>query len=115
MLARENRLRKAHEITRVYKRGTYGGANGVLSVKAFSSGRSQTRVVVVVSKKISKRAVVRNRIRRRLVGYLKAHWATLRAGYDIVVNVQTDLSEVPMDNLAQSIAKALDRAGVTTS
>ena len=115
MLARENRLRKANEITRVYKRGNYGAVSGVLSVKALSSGRGQTRVVVVVGKKISKKAVVRNKIRRRLIGHLQAHWATLRAGYDIVVNVHTDLSAVPMDKIAQSLTQALDRAGVITS
>jgi len=114
MLARDNRLRKAHEITRVYKRGTYGGG-GAISVKAAASGRSQTRAVVVVGKKVSKRAVVRNRLRRRLLGDLKSRWATVRAGYDIVVTVHHDLSELSSTELRQQFAKALERAGAITT
>jgi ribonuclease P protein component len=112
MLAREYRLRKAHDIARVYKKGTYGGAGGVLSVKALASGRAHTRAVVVVGKKVSKRAVVRNRIRRRLVGELQRRWATLGSGYDIVVSVHTDVSEQPTVALNQHITQALTRAGV---
>jgi ribonuclease P protein component len=112
MLARENRLRQASDIARVYKRGKYGGASGVLSVKAVESGRSQLRAVVVVGKKVSKRAVVRNRIRRRLIGDLEQRLATLRGGYDIVVSVHSDISAMPADSLAQAFTLGLERAGV---
>lgn len=114
MLAREHRLRKAAEIARVYKQGAYGSAGGVLSVKAAPSGRPSARAVVVVGKKVSKRAVVRNRIRRRLVGLLSEHWATVRSGYDIVISVHGDISELPADKLRQHLTEALKRASVTT-
>lgn len=112
MLARENRLRSAADIARVYKRGAYGGSGGALSVKAVVSGRPVTRVVVVVAKKISKRAVVRNRIRRRLVEQLRQRWATVKPGYDIVVSVHADLSQLPPLELTSHLAKALGRAQV---
>ena len=112
MLARENRLRKASDITRVYKRGKYGSAGGVLSVRAAYTGHTHPRVVVVVGKKVSKRAVVRNRIRRRVVGDLERTWATLRAGYDIVVSVHSDVSDLSANELSGHLSKALTRAGV---
>lgn len=115
MLAPANRLRKAHEISRVYKRGVYGAAAGLLSVKSLSSGRGETRLVVVVGKKISKRAVVRNRIRRRILGDLQRRWATLRPGYDIVISVHNDVSELPADKLTQALTQALERTRVITS
>jgi ribonuclease P protein component len=115
MLAREHRLRKAYEITRVYKKGAYGSAGGVVSVKAAPSGRPVSRVVVVVGKKISKRAVVRNRIRRRLVGLLREEWATVRSGYDIVITVHSDASELPADTLRRHLTEALRRASVITT
>jgi ribonuclease P protein component len=71
--------------------------------------------VVVVGKKISKRAVVRNRIRRRILGDLQRRWATLRAGYDIVISVHKDLSELPADKLSQIVTQALERVHVITS
>jgi len=115
MLAPSNRLRKASDISRVYKRGSYGGSSGVLSSKALSSGRQQTRLVVVVGKKVSKKAVIRNRIRRQIVGDVHRRWATLKPGYDIVVSVHQDVSELSADMLAQNITRALTQAGVITS
>ncbi len=112
MLARDNRLRKAHEIARVYKRGVYGGAGGVVSVKAAPSGRAQTRVVIVVAKKVSKRAVVRNLIRRRVSGDIEKRWATLRAGYDIVISAHSDISDLSPGLLGAHLTKALTAAGV---
>jgi len=112
VLARAHRLSSAADIARAYKRGTYGGSGGILSVKAVRSGRSQSRAVVVVAKKISKRAVVRNHIRRRLVEALREHWATVSPGYDIVISVHSDLTELSAASLAGHLQQALARAGV---
>jgi ribonuclease P protein component len=113
MLARSNRLRSAADIARVYKRGVYGGSGGALSVKVLKSGRPQARAVVVVAKKISKRAVVRNRIRRRLIELVRPYLETAAAGYDIVVSVHTDISETPSAALQEHLARAFGRAGLT--
>jgi ribonuclease P protein component len=112
VLARENRLRSAADIARVYKRGAYGGSGGALSVKAAKSGRAHTRLVVVVGKKISKKAVVRNRIRRRLIEGFRSRFETVAPGWDIVLSVHTDISELPATAIAEHVAQALSRAGV---
>lgn len=113
MLAKPLRLRKAADITRAYKKGAYGGSAGVLSVKAAASGRNSPRVVVVVAKKVDKRAVVRNRVRRRVLGDLERHWQTVRPGYDIVVSVHTDVSTMPAEKLHEHLFHALARAGTS--
>lgn len=113
MLAAENRLRKSSEITRVYKRGTYGAGSGMLSVKAASSGRSVARAVIVVGKKVDKRAVVRNRLRRRISAVLREMWGTVKPGYDIVISVHSDIRAVPTDELRQLLTVALERAKAT--
>ena len=111
MLPSENRLKKARDIAKVYKKGVYGGA-GVLSVKAAKTGKPQTRLVVIVAKKISKKAVVRNRIRRRIVEFLHTQWGTVAPGYDIVVTAHQDISEFTRPDLESATIKALKRAGV---
>jgi ribonuclease P protein component len=72
-------------------------------------------VVVVVTKKISKHAVVRNRIRRRLSALLAEHWATVATGYDIVVTVQSDVAEAPINDLAGHLIVAMDKAKIKTA
>lgn len=111
MLAASHRLRKSADIGRVYKKGAYGGSGGLLSVKALHTGRSESRAVIVVAKKVSKRAVVRNRIRRRLSGQLALDWAKIRSGYDIVISVHSDISDRPGGELKEALHQALARAG----
>lgn len=113
MLPAPNRLKKAHEIARVYKRGRYGSATSTFSLKAAPSGRPVTRAVVVVGKKVDKRAVVRNRIRRRLLGALQALWTTVPDGYDIVISVRSDISHQAAAELQTLLAESLRRAHVT--
>jgi len=110
MLAAANRLRRAADINRVYKRGVYGSAEGQLSLKATANHLPASRAVVVVGKKVDKRAVVRNRIRRRLVALLRDQWGTLPAGYDIVISVHANLSEQPPARLQTLLTTALQRA-----
>lgn len=112
MLAAPHRLRKPRDITRVYKRGVYGAAEGQLSLKAAPSGQPVSRAVIVVSKKVDKRAVIRNKIRRRLAAALAELWATVPDGYDIVVSVHSDLSGLPAARLRELLQLALKRARV---
>ena len=111
MLAAANRLRATRDITRVYRQGRYGGG-GALSLKARRNGLSLTRVVVVVAKKVDKRAVVRNRLRRRVVGVLEQLWDQVPTGYDIVISVHEPFGELPVAELKQLLIRALEHAGV---
>lgn len=83
-----------------------------MSVKAVSSGRPNYRLVVVVGKKVSKKAVVRNTIRRRLVELVRTNSATVPGGYDIVVSVHADISQLSAAALQEHLIRALSRAGV---
>lgn len=111
MLPSQHRLKKSFEIAKVYKKGVYGGA-GVLSAKAAKTGKPNSRLVVIVAKKISKKAVVRNRIRRRIVEFLRTKWGTVAPGYDIVVTAHQEISEISKSDLEIATIKALKRAGV---
>lgn len=111
MLASSNRLKKSRDISRVFKRGHYT-AEGPLVVKVDRSGQDQSRVVVVVSKKISKKAVVRNRIRRQISGILERRWQTVAQGYDIVVTVRQDTSDLTPAALEKVVVSVLTKVGV---
>lgn len=113
MLAAPNRLRRSQDIARVYKRGVYGGAEGLISLKAAPNNHAVSRAVVVVGKKVDKRAVVRNRIRRRLLAILRTQWTTLPGGYDIVISVHSDISGLPAAKLQELIVVALRRSRIT--
>lgn len=111
MLPAANRLKKAADIARVYRQGKYGGGGG-LSLKARRTGRPDSRAAVVVGKKVDKRAVVRNRNRRRVAAVLLELWPAVAPGYDIVVSVHQDLDELAPAETRSLVSRALEGAGV---
>lgn len=113
MLARANRLRLGRDIDRVYRQGRYGRGE-LLAVKMLKRPSGATRAVVIVGKKVSKKAVVRNRIRRRLTELLASDWQQITPQCDIVVTVYADASAIPVDRLKRDLTLALSRAGALT-
>ena len=113
MLAAPNRLTDGRTISRVFSRGQYA-AVGPFVVRVMGHGEAPSRAVVVVSKKISKKAVVRNRIRRRVAAQLATDWETVVPGYDIVVSVRADIAEVSPAEITEPLATAFTKLKLRT-
>ncbi len=83
MLERALRLNNSRDIARVYKKGQF--ANGELfRIKFLRSHLGRPRLTVVVGLKFSKKAVVRNLVKRRVRAYLKDVSDQL-GSFDIVI------------------------------
>jgi ribonuclease P protein component len=75
--------------------------------------RKTYRVSVVVSRKVHKSAVVRNRIRRRLYEIIRNSSASITAPYDVVITVFSDqIASIDSGELTQMIHKQLMQAGI---
>jgi ribonuclease P protein component len=75
--------------------------------------RSKPRVSVVVSKKVLKSAIGRNRIRRRLYEYMRTNMTRLNEVYDIVVIVtSSELRDMPYNELSEQLNGLFNKAGV---
>lgn len=118
MLPAIHRLRSRQAISRVYQRGVFGRGDALLTVKATPQAKTAagltppTRAVVVVSKKIDKRAVVRNRLRRQVAEIFRHLVETVSPGYDIVITVQADFRTAEPAILRAALIKALQRSGI---
>ncbi|QQR52819.1 ribonuclease P protein component [bacterium] len=121
MLPAIHRLRSRSAISRVYQRGVFGRGDGLLTIKATPQARTvagltpPSRAVVVVSKKIDKRAVVRNRLRRQLIEVFRSSLETVSPGYDIVITVQSDFRQSDVATIRSALHQALQRSGVSMS
>jgi ribonuclease P protein component len=110
MLARSNRLRRRSDIDNVYRRGKpFRGDE--LSLRLLPNKHNELRLVVVVGKKVSKKAVVRNHIRRRLSALL-SELADLSSPHDVVISASTDISLLPPEQLGQQLTDCLAQAGL---
>lgn len=77
-----------------------------------NSRQTDYRLSIAVSRKVSKSAVVRNRIRRRIYEVIR-NGSPIRKPYDLLFIAHTDkLSEMPIADLASRIQALLQKAEV---
>lgn len=116
MLAREQRLAKRSDILRVYRYGR-STKQGQLALRVFwvkdpalIEGRTATvRFAVVVPNKLSKKATVRNKIKRRIREALRK--LPIQTGYpaDVVVSAFPSAKDMTFDEIL-AILHALARS-----
>ncbi|MFO0955462.1 MAG: ribonuclease P protein component [Candidatus Saccharibacteria bacterium] len=111
MLARQHRLRKNSDILRLYKKGRRAHTQHLLGY-SLATHLPVSRAVVVISKKVDKRAVVRNRCRRRVSESLRLELPKLATGFDILITIKTDIREQSAVNLKQEISQLITKLGV---
>ena len=83
MLKKEFRLRKQRDFENVFDKGFYFSGN-FLSLKTAKNGLPISRFGFIVSKKVSKKAVQRNRVKRLLRESIRLMQKDVRAGFDAV-------------------------------
>jgi ribonuclease P protein component len=109
MLARINRLVKTKDIERTFKRGrSFFGKN--LGVKIASNELKVNRFTIVISTKVSKKAVVRNKIKRRLRDILRLESSYFKTGHDLIIITLPTVVEMTQLELKSEIVKTLQRA-----
>jgi ribonuclease P protein component len=107
-MQRHQRLRRRQDFAAVYGRGR--AAHGdLVSVRVLRTDQEHSRFGFAVSKRVGK-AVVRNRVKRRL----RAAVAALAppAGWDVVISARAPAADAPYDDLVHALAAVLRRARV---
>jgi ribonuclease P protein component len=90
MLARTHRFHGYNALRSVYQRGRTVRTPLINLRYAARDPRKPYRVAVVVSRKVNKSAVTRNRIRRRIYEAVRTDDAGIRPGTDLVFTVFDD-------------------------
>ena len=111
MLARNQRLRQNRDIVRILKRGQSWRTQH-LKIYTLKSSLQQTRAAVVISKKVDKRAVVRNRNRRRVIEIVRELLPECKRYSDILIYINADLKGIQPDDLRREVSEGLKRRGV---
>ncbi len=116
MISKTHRFHGYGSLRYVYQNGQT--VRGPLTALKFTTNprRNSYRLAVVVSRKISKSAIVRNRIRRRLYEAVRIREDEIKAPYDMVITVfheqLQDLSDLELKRL---IGAQLHQAGIIDS
>lgn len=111
MLARTYRFHGHNSLRFVYTKGKVVRAQYVSLKFQRNNRRTESRLAVVVSKKVTKKAPIRNRIRRRVYEVFRLKWAMIQPGYDMVVTIFDErVAHEPHEKLQKTIHELLERA-----
>ncbi|MEK7152854.1 MAG: ribonuclease P protein component [Patescibacteria group bacterium] len=113
MIDKTHRFQGHGSLRFVYQKGqTIRGS--FCSLKYSANRRRNTyRIAVVVSRKVHKSAVVRNRIRRRMYEAFRNEAGRIQGSFDLVFIVYSDqLAEAPSAQLQEVVSEKLEKAGV---
>lgn len=114
MLQRANRFHGYNSLNDVYRNGSTVRANELSIRYKVNSKRTEYRVAVVVSKKVSKSAVVRNRIRRRVFEVVRQQNTVITKPFDIVISIHSDsIANMSAPQLNELLTAQLRRAKIT--
>lgn len=103
-------IKENHVFRRLYSKGRSAAASAlVLYVRR--NGSRENRLGLTVSTKVGK-AVVRNRVRRRLREIYRLHQHELTQGWDLVLVARVKAAFVPYAALERDFLKLADKLGV---
>lgn len=91
MLNKNNRLRKTRDIEAVFKskKSFYSDFFGV---KAISNNLGTNRITIIISAKVSKKSVDRNKIKRKLKAVFIKENIKMKQGFDCIIILNKDIS-----------------------
>lgn len=111
MLKTANRLTKKKDFDRVFKQGA-SSYNEVVGCKQVDNNTKNSRFGIIVSLKVSKKAVERNKIKRRIREIIKSELDKIQDGKDFVIVVLPKITEKNFGEIKKSIVKNFEKLGV---
>jgi ribonuclease P protein component len=99
-------LRRRADFDRVFQQGRHNSGR-LLAIRSIRNEQQWSRFAYAISKRVGK-AVVRNRVRRRLREALRS--LPVLEGYDVVITVRPDAAEAGFWTLKDELMLLLRRA-----
>lgn len=111
MLDSQHRFHGLNSLSFAYKRGQVVRGSQISLRYAVNTRRKTYRAAIVVSKKVDKSAVVRNRIRRRLYAAVRQQAGAINGSYDLIFTAfNAQLATADSPTLQKQVAELLRRA-----
>ena len=113
MIAFTNRFHGHGSLRYVYQNGQ-AIRSRLITVKTIKNPhRKNSRIAVVVSKKVLKSAVGRNRIRRRVYEYIRTQIPNFDGVFDIVIIItSSELLTITYNEIILQLSQVLNQAGI---
>jgi len=111
MLPKRNRLKKKKDFENVFKKGE-SFKEDFLILKVVPNCSNLIRFGFIVSQKISKKATLRNKIRRKLSELVRLKMKKLKKGIDVVLMTLPGIETKDFWEIEESIDKLFKKAKI---
>ena len=108
MLSKKNRLRKNKDFNKIFKKGKKLNEE-ILLLIILKNNLKEVRVGVIINKKVSKKAVVRNKIKRRIYNSIKKKLSKIEKGFDFLIIAKPEIKEKSFFEIDKIINKSLKK------
>jgi ribonuclease P protein component len=111
MLPKINRIKKKKDFETIFKNSKSFRAN-LFIFRISENNLGINRFGFVVSKKVSKSAVVRNKVRRRLSDIMRAESEKMKMGIDLIIITFPGIDKKDFSEVKDSIESTLSKVGL---
>lgn len=111
MLPKKHRLVKDRDFNQIHKSGRFVGDN-FLAIKFLKNNLEISRFGFLVGTKISKKAVKRNLVKRRLRESVRLKLDNIKAGYDMIFFTKPEIVEKNYTEIDNAIENVLEKANL---
>jgi len=108
MLPKENRLKKKKDFERTFEKG-YNVKGDTIYLKVLKTEEPFSRIGFIVSKKVSLKAVERNKIKRRMRDSVKRILNTIGNNLDIIVTALPKIKKSKFEDIKEDITKTFEK------
>lgn len=91
MLPKKYRLKNKRDFDKVHRGGKFY-QNKYTALKLIKNNLPESRIGIIVSTKVSKKAVVRNKVKRIIRASILGFLTKVAAGYDVVIMVRPEIA-----------------------
>lgn len=112
VLPEQNRLKKKKDFERINKQGRVISGD-FLVLKKLKNDMNHSRIGLVVPLKISKKAVVRNKAKRRLREIIRENLDEMKPGYDLVFFTRKGIEEKDFNEINLELKTLFKKAKLT--
>lgn len=109
MLPKTNRIKKKKDFELIFKNGT-SFKNKLFILRFIKNNSDQNRFGFIVSQKVSKKATVRNKTRRRLTEAVKARRKKIKPGKDFVLIALSGIEKKELSDIREALDDTLVKA-----
>ncbi len=111
MLSRANRLSKQKDFDKIFGRGKQY-QDDKLIIRLLVNKQSFSRFSIIISAKVAKKAVIRNRLRRQIKEILRQNFDKIKPGLDIVLIAKKELIGLDYNELKKIIGELFKKANI---